>query len=120
MKTVITNIEYRAGVLKISAETHPIGNELTFKEVHDLIVEYGAVNEIIFEDNNADLNQIFKVALTTKEFLPKLTMKLISDKSDLSDLSMTNTLYPIPFTMLSINKTLYKVVNDKLVKHERV
>lgn len=116
MKTIITNIEYKAGILKISAETHPIGDELTFKEVHDLFLEYGAVNEIIFEDNNADLNQIYMVALTIKAFLPKLILRLISNKSNLNDLSMTNILYPIPFATLLMDDVLYKVINDKLIK----
>lgn len=120
MKTVITNIEYKAGVLNISSETHPIGNELTFKEVHDLIIEYGAVNKIIFEDNDTDLNQIYMVALTIKSFLPNLILRLVSDKANLNDLSMTNILYPIPFTTLLMDGVLYKVVNDKLVKHERI
>lgn len=118
-KLIITNIDYSAGTLIVSVEYHPIGNDFNFKEIHDLIEEYGAVNQLVFKDFVSDLNQVYEVALLLYTYKPNLEMTLISNKDDLNSLNMSNTLSPIPFTRLIMNDKIYKVIKDKTIR-ERI
>lgn len=116
MKLTITDISYAAGTLVVTVEKHPIGNDFNFAEIHDLIEEYGAVNEIVFHDTISDLNQVFDIALTLRSFKPDMSIVLITDREDLDCLEITNALSPIPFNRLIMNGTVYKIVDSKPIK----
>lgn len=109
MRLVITNIDYKAGVLSLTIENHPIGNEFNFKEVHDLIEEYGAVNELVFIDSDTDLNPICEVADYIRVYQPKIKLRLVSNQSTLDSLDIENTLRPLPFISLLMNNKLYNI-----------
>lgn len=113
MKLIITEIEYKAGILYITLEEHPIGNEFTFKEIHDLIEEYGAVNEVVFKDNS-DLNKTYDIASMIRTYKSNILLNLITDNSTLDCLDISNILRPIPFENLLMNGKPYGVKNDKL------
>lgn len=119
MKLTITDISYAAGTLIITVEEHPIGNDFNFAEVHDLIEEYGAVNEIVFNDTISDLNQVYDIALTLRSFKPKMSIDLITNQEDLDCLDVSNALSPIPFNRLVMNGTPYKIMDGKPVRMKK-
>ena len=116
MKLTITDISYAAGILVVTVEEHPIGNDFNFAEIHDLIEEYGAVNEIVFNDTISDLNQVYDIALTLRSFQPKMSIALITNHEDLDCLNVSNALSPIPFNRLIMNGTPYKIVDSKPIR----
>lgn len=116
MKLTITDISYAAGTLIVTVEKHLIGNDFNFAEIHDLIEEYGAVNEIVFNDTISDLNQVFDIALTLRSFKPKVSIALITNHEDLDCLNISNALSPIPFNRLIMNGVSYKIIDNKPIK----
>ena len=93
-------------------------NDITFKYIHDLIMEVQPMSiEFIEEYNDIDLNYMFHIAHLLNTYLPEMGLKYISplrDEYPINELSPEFAFRDIPFEEVIIGDKYYNLVDERI------